>query len=1125
MSAKNGFAFHVNYNNFSEIRIPNDGLNNQIPVFILCKYSFKNNPNIDIGKLVHNNLSSNEIMLLPMGEIKTNFTFKEIILFKKAKIDFYIVDSKRLSQIFLNKAFNNKSNISFFQKNGQNILLFDNELKLIKFESHHNSNNINNNNVNLMGFANVKNQTNEQFMNFNNNINNANNQAMNNNIINYDNNFSYPSNNEQFVQPKVNSNNPFYTPSNTGISDNKKVFIIRSLILLYGMEKGIKTALINGFYDLRPYYLVSKTFIDKFKEKFQFNMINNISALSKYSKFSDFGQNIKSLEALNDVKNISKLIQGDPSSLSHIQLYPTLNSFGEYKFPTNFTIIHGEILNMLKHLCNVEYDDNDDRFQYKIIFGNSILYLQWFSNTNRIFAYPYNNNSFRLFCVFELFDDIFKNIFNRYLLATPLNQYLQQKNIKLNIKNKKQPLCSSGSKHLGDITIINQISQSVNSKMPYNNNIINKNNYNYENNNNIIINNNTTINNNYIEYNIENNNDNHYIDNNINFDTNNNISKNNKSIDSIYKNLLNSIKSLKPTEHDLTGVDIKTYIEYYLITILPVFIIEKEKLNYCLTNGKDNIGAWIISYAEVLSPDKLNEYTSYSFINEEFCIYFKIKDIDTLPKANLFIDNKKQLSIFYPAENILLKVINYQNNTFNIKKPTSQIPPLSSPVHTKGLQNIGATCYMNATLQCLCHIDELKNYFLKNKSIMESKPLAKQFYIVMSELWKNSSETYYAPHCFKNQISLMNPLFKGIQANDSKDLILFIFETIHNELNNPSENLVPINFTNIPKELVAFRQNYYSQNYSIISKLFYYEQSSVMKCKNCGFETLNFNIMNCLIFPLEKVRLYLAKQKGDSLFQVTLDDCFKQNEEAEILSGANQIYCNNCHQNSDGLSYNKLYNSPEILTIILNRGKGLQFDVNFKFPMNISIKNYVMDKSCYSNYELFGVLTHLGGNGMDGHFIAYCKSPVDHNWYFYNDAIVKKCDENVENDMHSKGIPYILFYQKRKVRNEMENNNINTENNYNNVISENYPTNSTNQGKKCIYIKYGFKEVYYEYDNDYKNLGEVFNELCQKYGWNPSEIDYLSLSNDENQMIPLDNGKSLSENGIQDGDKILVVKK
>ena len=1127
MKAKNGFAFHVNYNNFSEIQFPNDGLSNQIPVFILCKYSFKNNPSIDIGKLVHNDLSYNEI-LFSMGEIKINFTFNEIMSLKRHKIDFYIVDGKRLSTILLKEEFKNKkSNIYFTQKNGQNVLYFEKEFKLIKFESHHNSNNANNNNINQMNFSTVKKQPNEQFINFN--INNANNKEINNNSINYNGNSNDPYNNIQFNQQKIESNNLFYIPNNEGIPHNNKIpLIIRSLILLYGMEKAIKNA--NGVYDLKPYYLVNKTFIETFKEKFQFNLLNNISSLKMYSKFCDFQQNIKSLEALNDVKNISKIIQGDLSQLSHIQLYPTLTSYGEYKFPTNFTIIHEEILNLLKELFNVEYDVNDYRFQYTITFGHSTLYLQWFSNINRIYAYPNNNNTFKILCAFELFDDIFKNIFDRYLQTTPLNQYLQQKNIKLNIKNKKQPLCSSGSKHLGDITIINQISQSVNSNMPYNNNIINNN---ISMNNNNIINNNISMNtnniiNNLFESNIENNIDNNInnnIDNNINFDNNNINSKNNKNLDLIYKNLLNSIKSLKPSEIDLTGADIKTYIESSLITILPVFIIEKEKLNYCLTYGKEYIGAWIISYAEVLSPDKLNENTSYSFINEEFCKYFQIKDIDTLPKANLFIVNKKQIFIFYPAQNILLKVINYQNNTFNIKKPTSPLPHPSSPVHTKGLQNIGATCYMNATLQCLCHIDELKNYFLKNKSIMESKPLAKQFYIVMSELWKNSSETYYAPHCFKNQISLMNPLFKGIQANDSKDLILFIFETIHNELNNPSENPVQINYTNIPNELVAFRQNYYSQNYSIISKLFYYEQSSVMKCKNCGFETLNFNIMNCLIFPLEKVRLYLAKQKGNSLFQVTLDDCFKQNEDAEILSGANQIYCNNCHQNSDGLSYNKLYNSPEILTIILNRGKGLQFDVNFKFPMNISIKNYVMDKSCYSNYELFGVLTHLGGNGMDGHFIAYCKSPVDHNWYFYNDAIVKKCDENVENDMHSKGIPYILFYQKRKGPNKMENNNINIENNYNNALSQNYPTNSTNQGKKCIYIKYGFKEVYYEYDNDYKNLGEVFNELCQKYGWNQSEVDYLSLYIDENQMIPLDNGKSLSENGIQDGDKILVVKK
>ena len=36
-----------------------------------------------------------------------------------------------------------------------------------------------------------------------------------------------------------------------------------------------------------------------------------------------------------------------------------------------------------------------------------------------------------------------------------------------------------------------------------------------------------------------------------------------------------------------------------------------------------------------------------------------------------------------------------------------------------GLDNIGATCYMNATLQCLSNIDELTNFFWINSNLMQ----------------------------------------------------------------------------------------------------------------------------------------------------------------------------------------------------------------------------------------------------------------------------------------------------------------------------------------------------------------------------------------------------------------------
>ena len=41
------------------------------------------------------------------------------------------------------------------------------------------------------------------------------------------------------------------------------------------------------------------------------------------------------------------------------------------------------------------------------------------------------------------------------------------------------------------------------------------------------------------------------------------------------------------------------------------------------------------------------------------------------------------------------------------------------PNHCLGLQNIGATCYMNATIQCLCHVSKLKEYFLNSQLVMK----------------------------------------------------------------------------------------------------------------------------------------------------------------------------------------------------------------------------------------------------------------------------------------------------------------------------------------------------------------------------------------------------------------------
>ena len=64
-----------------------------------------------------------------------------------------------------------------------------------------------------------------------------------------------------------------------------------------------------------------------------------------------------------------------------------------------------------------------------------------------------------------------------------------------------------------------------------------------------------------------------------------------------------------------------------------------------------------------------------------------------------------------------------------------------------------------------------------------------------------------------------------------------------------------------------------------------------------------------------------------------------------------------------------------------------------------------------TRYELIGIIIHTGNSGMDGHFFTYCKSPVNRKWYWFNDAIVQRINDPIQE---IRGIPYLLFYQKIK---------------------------------------------------------------------------------------------------------------
>ena len=112
---------------------------------------------------------------------------------------------------------------------------------------------------------------------------------------------------------------------------------------------------------------------------------------------------------------------------------------------------------------------------------------------------------------------------------------------------------------------------------------------------------------------------------------------------------------------------------------------------------------------------------------------------------------------------------------------------------------------MNATLECLSNINELTKYFLDEYTFDpndKNKVMSNEYYEVIKNLWneKNNNGSY-SPTNFKNVLSIENPLFAGYAANDSKDLINFLIERLHTELNksnsqNPNQYITIFNLNN-----------------------------------------------------------------------------------------------------------------------------------------------------------------------------------------------------------------------------------------------------------------------------------------------------------------------------------------
>ena len=331
---------------------------------------------------------------------------------------------------------------------------------------------------------------------------------------------------------------------------------------------------------------------------------------------------------------------------------------------------------------------------------------------------------------------------------------------------------------------------------------------------------------------------------------------------------------------------------------------------------------------------------------------------------------------------------------------------------------------MNATLQCLSNTKKLTEYFFNIHQQIPNKNMSNEYHEVLSHIWdrKNNNKSY-SPNSFKEELSKENHLFAGIQANDSKDLINFLLEKFHQELNIQKPNINNANNNMISQEdqtneqlmLKIFLEEFQQKYNSPISNLFYGIIETKSQCLGCKIIKFNFQLFSFLEFPLQQVNEYFYKLGKRPLYlnngknpDVNLYECFEYYVKVDLMNGENQMYCNTCNKLLDTFYSTTIYSTPLYLIINLNRGKGAVYECKVNFPEQLNLFNNVTFKDGYTAYGLYAVICHLGPSSMSGHFVAYCRNRMDNKWYLYNDAFVNPC---TKPQQYNDGMPYILFYK------------------------------------------------------------------------------------------------------------------
>ena len=307
-----------------------------------------------------------------------------------------------------------------------------------------------------------------------------------------------------------------------------------------------------------------------------------------------------------------------------------------------------------------------------------------------------------------------------------------------------------------------------------------------------------------------------------------------------------------------------------------------------------------------------------------------------------------------------------------------------SVLRFKGLKNMGATCYMNATLQQLYHIPEFRNLFL-------SLDLEKDWQVALQKLF---AMLEFSPYCYMNTHDFVKT-----------------WPTDIGEPVNPHEQ----------QDACEFLQLLLTRLCDDVDKRFKDLFEGEMTHTIVGTSTLYHSKTTESFFTLT------LDVKGHQC----LEEGLKSLLEPDVFEGDNGYNCGGEIGRIDAERRHIVTKAPPYLIMQLKRFEynletltREKINSRFTFPVEIDISP-ITENVDETLYELIGVEVH-SGTSQSGHYFSH--HDTEDGWLTFNDTSVARCTRDKMIDYCAGGFDfiegqntpverqsnaYILFYKRK----------------------------------------------------------------------------------------------------------------